>query len=236
MIRIELKKSLFQRFLKGIANISDQTILSVTTNQIYSISSSEDNAMFLYAKMVVDSSDEITLNLPSVSKLMKAIKLINKETILLDVYKNRLEYKDDGLKFVYHLLDDGVLTRSKISLEKITNFDYDLEFTIPTKFLKGVINQSATTSTEKMYVYTDGGNLYWKLGDDTRPNSNSMSFKSIKVDFVLEPFIVKIQNMKLISDSSDEVLVKINKKMGISSLNTLDDDLNLEYIMTSLLK
>jgi hypothetical protein len=200
---------------------------------MFSLVSSEDDALYLYADVLVESEDVI-LNLPSVSKLQKVIDLIDEEEIEIRLNKNHLEYKNKGLKFKYHLMDEGILnTSKKLSIAKINSFSYDKNFTISTKFLKNLLKQSSLTGTEKVYIYSEDGFLYWKLGDDSKPNSDSLTVKSIEIDFEMSPFIVKVQNLNLVANFSEEIVFKINN-MGVGSVFIEMDELTLQYIMTKL--
>jgi hypothetical protein len=232
MSKIQLKKSLFQRFLKGISTISDTTILTIKDGEMYSLSSSEDNALYLYAKMITPSED-VVLNIPSVSKLEKAINLINNEDLTFTINKNHIDYKSDGLKFKYHLLDNGVLTAAKLSVAKIQSFEFQTSFNVSTKFLKNLLKQSTLTGTDKVYIYTEDGYLYWKLGDDTKPNSDSIIVKSNEIDFEFSPFIMKTTNLNLVAGFSEEITFKISNQ-GVGCVLVDLDDLTLQYILAKL--
>jgi len=233
MIKINLKKSLFQRFLKGISAISDSTIITVDEGEMYAISSSEDNALYLYSKIELDIQESFRLNIPSVSKLEKAIKLINCEDITLTFNKNRLEYKKDGLKFVYHLLDDGVLPAYRISIAKINSFDFNDGFDIPTKFIKNLLKQNTLTGTDKVYIYTEDGYLQWKLGDNTKPNSDSITVQSIQMDDEISPFIMKTKNLGLIADFSENLQFRISSER-VGSIIIDIDNFRMQYILARL--
>lgn len=233
MVTLNLKKSLFQRFLKGISAISDSTIITVENGEMYAISASEDNALYLYSKIKVDVLETFKMNVPSVSKLEKAIKLIGCEDIILTFNRNRLEYKNDGLKFVYHLMDEGVLPASKISIAKINSFNFDSGFEIPTKFVKNLLKQTALTVTDKVYIYTEDGYLYWKLGDDTKPNSDSVTIRSIETDVEIAPFIMKTKNLGLVSDFAENLDFRLSsERVGTIIIDM--DELRIQYILARL--
>src|SRR5690606_31023873 len=119
-----------------------------------------------------------TLNLPSLKKLAKALDMVDSDEIDLNVKSNHLEYKDKKIKFKYHLHEDGVITRPKLSLEKIRNFAYDVEFELDFDFLADVLKKSSITNTNKLYIFTEDDVLVWKLGDETAPNSDTLSIAS----------------------------------------------------------
>jgi hypothetical protein len=132
-----------------------------------------------------------------------------------------LEYKDKQIKFKYHLHEEGVITRPKLSLEKIRNFEYNIEFELDFDFLSNILQKSSITNTKKLYIFTEDGNLVWKVGDETVPNSDTLSIVGDEVEFELNPFILKIDNLKLLSKVSKTGNVfKINSKLGVGCIVT----------------
>jgi hypothetical protein len=231
---MNLKKREFQMLLSSLGNINDSCVLEIGEDGIHGISSSEDNSMYAHAFLRGDF-EENTLNLPSLKKLDKAVDMIPSDDVKLKIKSNHLEYKDKDLKFKYHLHDDGVITKPKLSLEKIRNFEYDVEFELDFEFLSKILQKSSITNTKKLYIFTEDDNLVWKIGDETAPNSDSLSITSGSVDFELTPFILKIDNLKLLSKISNTGnLFKINTKLGVGCITSSYGDFEMEYIFSSL--
>jgi hypothetical protein len=236
MRHLKIKKKEFQFLLKSLAKLSDSSILTLSSDGINAISSSEDNSMYLWGCLDGDFEDN-TLNLPSLRKLSTALDLISDDDITLIINNNNLEYKNKNIKFVYHLYDDGILTRPKLSLEKIRSFKYDVEFEFDMKFLSSILKHSSITSTNKIYIYTDNGHLIWSLADKTIVNSDSLSIIGSKVSFNLPPIIINIDNMKNISKtSSNSAIFRVNSKLGVGNIDIESNDLHLNYIISSLVK
>lgn len=201
---------------------------------IHGIASSEDNSMYAHAFLQGDFIEK-NLNLPSLKKLAKALDMISSDDVNLKLNGNHLEYKDKQLKFKYHLHEDGVITRPKLSLEKIRNFEYNLEFELDFDFLSDLLQKSSITNTKKLYLFTENDHIVWKIGDDTIPNSDSLSIVGEEVDFELQSFILKIDNLKLLSKvSKNENIFKINSKLGVGCIITKSGDFEMEYIFSSL--
>lgn len=201
---------------------------------IHGIASSEDNSMYAHAYLQGDFESK-NLNLPSLKKLSKALDMISSDDVKLKLNGNHLEYKDKQLKFKYHLHEDGVITRPKLSLEKIRKFEYDLEFDLDFDFMSDLLQKSSITNTKKLYLYTEDDHLVWKIGDETVPNSDSMSIVGEEVDFELQSFILKIDNLKLLSKvSKTGNIFKINSKLGVGCIITKSGDFEMEYIFSSL--
>lgn len=180
--------------------------------------------------------EENVLNLPSLKKLSKALDMVLKDEVSLKFNGNHLEYKDKKIKFKYHLHESGVITRPKLSLEKIKNFEYDIKFSLDFDFLSDILQKSSITNTKKLYISTEDDYLIWKIGDETVPNSDSLSIQGDEVDFELPaPFILKTDNLKLLSKvSKTGNLFKINSKIGVGSIITRKGDFEIEYIFSSL--
>lgn len=207
---------------------------------IHGIASSEDNSMYAHA-FLAGEYEERNLNLPSLKKLSKALDMIQYDDLKLKLNGNHLEYKDKQLKFKYHLHEEGVITRPKLSLEKIRNFEYDIEFDLDFDFLSDLLQKSSITNTKKLYIFTDDdvttlkNSLIWKIGDETVPNSDSLVITGDEVDFDLLSFILKIDNLKLLSKVSKTGNVfKINSKLGVGCIITRNGDFEMEYIFSSL--
>ncbi len=201
---------------------------------IHGIVESEDRSMCAYAFLVGDYEDQ-QLNLPSLKKLSKAFDMVSSDTVKLKLNNNHLEYRDKSLKFKYHLHEQGVITKSRMTVEKIRNFNYDIEFDLDFDFLSNVLQKSSITNTKKLYIFTEDDHLVWKVGDETVPNSDSLSIVGDEVDFELNPFILKIDNLKLLSKvSKDNNVFRINSTLGVGCIVTKSGDFEMEYIFSSL--
>lgn len=206
----------------------------MTDDGIHAIASSEDNSMYAHAYLQGDFEYK-NLNLPSLKKLSKALDMISSENLRMKLNGNHLEYKDKQIKFKYHLHEEGVITRPKLSLEKIRNFEYNIEFDLDFDFLSNLIQKSSITNTAKLYISTEDDHLVWKIGDETVPNSDSLSIIGDEVDFELNAFILKIDNLKLLSKvSKTGNIFKINSKLGVGCIITRNGDFEMEYIFSSL--
>lgn len=179
---------------------------------------------------------ETTLNLPSLKKLSKALDMTGSEDVELKINSNNLEYKGKEIKFKYHLHDDGILNKPKLSLEKIKSFQYETEIPIGKAFLTQLLKNSAVfNDTKKLYVFTEDDHLVWSLADKTLTNTDALTIIGEEVDFELETFILNLENLRSISFASEtDILFKINSKIGIGSFELNSDDLDLNYIISSL--
>jgi hypothetical protein len=201
---------------------------------IHGIIANSDNSMYAYAHLSGEYEDK-NLNIPSLDKLTKALAMVSDEEIALKCKNNHLEYKDDKIKFKYHLHDEGLIRIPNLSLSKVRSFSFDIKFYFDLDFLSNILQKSSITNTKKLYLYTEDGYLVWKIGDDTIPNSDSICIIGDEVDFELKPFVMKIDSLKLISKISKKSNVfQINSKTRIGKISTKKDGLSIEYIFSSI--
>ena len=233
---LNLNKKEFQNYLDNISKISDNAILDISKNEISTIVSSDDRSLYLWSTLKGDFDLETTLNLPSLRKLSKALNMIGSDRLKLTINSNNLEYKGD-IKFRYHLYDEGIITKPKLTLAKIKSFEYQTEFPLNKSFFKNLLKTSSIfKDTKKLYVYTNDDQLWWSLADRTMANTDTFSINSGEVDFELDDFILNLDNMALISfGEQNDITVKINS-MGLGNFHISTNNLELNYIVSSLTK
>ncbi len=234
---MKLKAKDFKTFLLSLAKISDTSILEVKSDEIYSIAASDDRSMFLWSSIGGDFDLESTLNLPSLSKLSKLIDMVGFTDISFKLNRNNLEYKSKVAKFTYHLYDEGILMKPKITLDKIKSLTFDFEFDVTKQFLKTLLsNSSIFKDTNKLYIYTEDGNLIWSLADRTMQNTDTLTIVGEPVDFEMDEFILNLDNVRLIDfGESDTAKFEISKN-GIGKIGIESGNISQKYIVSSLTK
>jgi len=237
MSNLNLNIREFNRFLNSLSKINNSAILEVDKDKMYSIINSEDRSLFLWAELGGDFGINESLNLPSLPKLSNALDMIGTPDVIFEVSSNCLQYKGQGLKFKYHLYDDGILTKPKVTLSKIESLTYDYEFELGKGFVKTLLkNSSIFKDTNKLYIYTEDGHLVWSLADKTIPNTDAMTVIGDEVDFEMDEFILNLDNMRLVDFGTENFLTFRINKNGIGSLLLHSDNLTLNYIISSLQK
>jgi hypothetical protein len=232
---LNLKSKDFVHFLKCLSRISDKAILEVSDKEVYSIVNSDDRSLFLWAKMDGVFGVDATLNLPSVTKLSDVIEMAGSPDVSLGILSNKLQYLGKSIKFDYHLHDDGIITKPKITLAKIKTLKYDYEFYVAKDFLKTLLkNSSVFKDTNKLYIYTEDDHLVWSLCDKMTQNTDSLTVEGGEVDFEMAPFIMKLDNFRLINfDNCLDFKFEINDT-GIGCITLRFPGFVLNYIVTSL--
>jgi hypothetical protein len=180
-INIADRKSFISRFLSPINKLSDNITLKVKSNKITSITSSPDNTCIIYSVFQQPNDevdDTITLNIPDVSRFIKVLTCIDSDDIDLLYDNNNLQYKSSSVRFTYHLLEDGIISVPAISIEKVKQLEFDLDFEIPRSEIISLIRGSTfTTESNKIYFYTKDGGVVCELTDKERQNVDSFSIK-----------------------------------------------------------
>jgi hypothetical protein len=193
--------------------------------------------MFLWSTLSGDFEFETTLNLPSLTKLSDLLKMVG-DDVTFKVLNNKLSYKGNGVKFDYHLYDEGILNKPKVTLKKIKSLTYDYEFSFTKSYLKQTIlkNSSILKDTNKLYIYTEDDHLVWNLGDRTKTNTDNLTIIGDEVDFEMDEFIMNLDNLRLVEFGSSEVAKFEVSKNGIGKISIDSKPLQLNYIVSSLTK
>ena len=225
----------FLKFLDCNSKISDSSILEVTSDKISSLASSADNTLILHSEYTADTGFNDTLNIPDLKKLYRVIDTIQSEDITLQVNSNNIEYNGSGIKFKYHLFDEGFLSKPNLNLEKINSFKFDISFNINKDTIQQVFKGSTFASeTNKLYFYTDNGNIMAELTDKARHNTDKFSISLGKADFNLKPIPVNFDNIRLLSIINDDITVNINTEYGVIIFDIEQTNIKLKYIISAL--
>ena len=225
----------FLKFLDCNSKISDSSILEVTSDKISSLASSADNTLILHSEYTADTGFNDTLNIPDLKKLYRVIDTIQSEDITLQVNSNNIEYNGSGIKFKYHLFDEGFLAKPNLNLEKINSFKFDISFNINKDTIQQVFKGSTFASeTNKLYFYTDNGNIMAELTDKARHNTDKFSISLGKADFNLKPIPVNFDNIRLLSIINDSMTVNINTEYGVIIFDIEQNNIKLKYIISAL--
>ena len=225
----------FLKFLDCNSKISDSSILEVASDKISSLASSADNTLILHSEYTADTGVDDTLNIPDLKKLYRVIDTIQSEDITLQVNTNNIEYNGSGIKFKYHLFDEGFLSKPNLNLEKINSFKFDVTFNINKDTIQQVFKGSTFASeTNKLYFYTDNGNIMAELTDKARHNTYKFSISLGKAAFNLKPIPVNFDNIRLLSIINNDINVSINTEYGVIIFDIEQNNIKLKYIISAL--
>ena len=110
-----------------------------------------------------------------------------------------------------------------------------MQFKLTRTMLQRLFKGSTFASeTNKIYFYTENGNLMAELTDRSRHNTDNFTIGLDEVDFTLDPIPVNLDNIRLLSSINDEFEVKINTEYGVVIFDIQDKDIKLKYIISAL--
>ena len=118
---------------------------------------------------------------------------------------------------------------------KINSFKFDITFTISKDIIQQVFKGSTFASeTNKLYFYTDNGNIMAELTDRARHNTDKFSISLGKADFNLNPIPVNFDNIRLLSIINNDITVNINTEYGVIIFDIEQSNIKLKYIISAL--
>ncbi len=241
-LKIKNKKDFVTNFLSPVSNLNDMAVLKILGNNIECIIASSDSTIVTHATFEIetDIEEETRLNIPDLKKLIRVLSIIPKEEITVKVNENNISYNENGYKFKYHLLDDGIIKLPNINVQKINSLEFNTAFKVRESNLDTVFKGSSfTTETSKLYIYSDGDKISAELGDRSRHNADN--FNCILSDestgaSIGTPLALNFESFRLISFSnSREVEFKINQEMGVITCTLKKGNTSLIYVISALI-
>ena len=225
----------FLRYLDSLSKINESAILTIKKDRIESLVASADNTLILYSEFTSKSDLEDILNIPDIKKLSRVVDTIPSNDIEFKINSNNLEYKGNGIKFKYHLFDEGFLSKPNVNLDKINAFKFDVKFSIDRNMLNQIFKGSTFASeTNKIYFYTEDGQLMAELTDRARHNTDNFTIAIQKADFDLKPIPINFDNVRLLTSINKTFDININTEYGVVVFDNLLDNIKLKYIISSL--
>lgn len=246
ILKIKNKQSFVKNFLSTISKISDSVVLEPKSreddNFLTCLCCTSDNSVFLYIEHPIEEKmdDDIRLNCSDVKKFIRAIDAISHtDEILFTLENNNLSYKDKRLRFKYHLLEDGIIKKPAMNLQKIGQTVFHTNFVLEKESVRNLLKGSVfSCDSNKLYVSANKDGVYAKLTDKTRKNIDSITlmiadeYKGEEIESV--PFSFDI--FRMMENLNNEILVKINKDRGIVIFEMFNNYNKTIYIMSSLVK
>lgn len=229
-------KSEYLKYLDTVSKINDTGIIfDVKDDKLVSLVSSLDSTLILHSEYKSNFQFNTTLNIPDVKKLRHVLDTIEEESLEIDINSNNLEYSGNGVKFKYHLYEEGFITKPNINIDKINSFKFDTNFNLNKATIQRLFKGSTfANETNKIYFYTDGNSLMAELTDRARHNTDNFTLSLGEVKFNLEPIAVNLDNIRLLSLLNDDILVKINTEYGVVVFDIEESDIKLRYIISAL--
>jgi hypothetical protein len=246
---IPIPKSSLEKLLKPVNRLTESCVLRNSNDSIYTLCSSSDNSVILYAKTSLPISIPTTkLNIINIKKLLTGLDCLGDDGEFKIVHNdNNIVCKSintasgDNNHFKYHLVDDNIIRESTVSVEKIAALTPDTVFEISLAKVRQIMSAySFVNDVNKIYFYTKDDKVFAEIDDKTLQNVDNVSL-ILSPDFqgqpLLSPMSVKIEVFKLLASSKTSIKVKINNEFKVFIFETQEDDnTQLKYIISALVK
>jgi len=237
-------KDLFVRyFLQPIGKVSDSCCIILDDNVLGCIVSSPDNSIILNIKYDLESTSDnqsAILNIPDIKKLIRAFDVIDEESIGIKIDKNNLSYKNNNISFKYHLLENGVINRPKINIEKINNIKFNTVFYLTEKAFNDIIKASTfCVDSNKIYFFEQDGKVFGELTDRSRPNVDSFAIEvSSKYEGEgMTPLCLNLEIVRILSTNKvKQIKCRVNSELGVVLFEYGNNIFTTQYIVSSLTK
>jgi hypothetical protein len=236
-MKLQIQKDNFVQFLEAIQKVNDSFILDLQDdNKASVIAMTVDETCFLYGKTSFSECSEAVLNIPDTKKLLRAVKFIDEDLFVLKMTSNALKYTSKQTRFTYHLFDDNFLKRPKIKKDKIEAFDFDVEIELKRDVIKTLQkNASFVDQANKLYLYTENSCLYGEITDKQRANTDNISMVIAEnIDDTVPEIIIKLDNVQMLHLCHDDVVLRINTRLGLLAFEIISGLNKFMYILTSL--
>jgi hypothetical protein len=234
MQQIQVNKD-FINFIKGLAKINDAAILATAEAQLTCLIGSPDNVTIAYGIFPCTCNFSGFLNISSLSKLIKALDQIPEEQFTLVVNNNNLEYKSPNLRFKYHLLDNGIINQPAITIRKVLDYTFDVQFKVEPSKMMGISKFSAFSSdSNKIYLAGDGAKIFADLTDKARDNVDSFAFEFTECATSFDDVSLNVDFFRSLNyNNNSEIDININTTVGVIAIDIVNPTYKLKYITTS---
>jgi hypothetical protein len=246
---IPIPKSSLEKLLRPVNRLTESCVLKANQNFIYTVCSSIDNSVILYAKTEIPIDiKETKLNLINIKKLLTGLECLGESENFKLVHENNCilcqsnnEETGEKTHFKYHLVDDNIIKESTVNVEKIASLSFDTVFEIPLAKIRQIMSAySFVNDINKIYFYTKEGHVYADIDDKTQQNIDNVSLM-IAPDYsgeqITQPLSIKIEVFKNLALCKNDIKVKINNQFKVFIFQSKEDEnTELKYIISALVK
>ena len=243
MSKFNIDRRLFvENFLQPINKVSEQCVIELDNDIARVVVSDSNTTMILFGETKVDYTDTpARLNIGDVLKLLKAIECIDQDEASFSIENNNIKYSSPGLKFKYHILDDNIIAKPTINVEKLSQIDISTSFIIPKSTLRDILKSSSFTSdSNKIYFYTRDDKVICELNDKTMPNLDSVEMvasESFSGEPIKQELPLRLDWFRLFTSVNFEnVSVRYNDDNKIVIFQIENENTTLKYIVSGLTK
>jgi hypothetical protein len=248
-VLIPIPKNSLKKLLKPVNRLTESCVLILDDELIYTLCSSSDNSVILYATTKTTFKlKETKLNIINIKKFLTGLDCLGDDgDFKLEYHKNKVicrcvnEETNENTHFQYHLADDNLIKESSVTIKKIASLTYDTIFEISLSKIRQIMSAySFASNVNKIYFYTKDDKVIADINDKELPNIDDVSLmaaSSFTGDALLDPIAVKIEIFKLLASSKNSIKVKINNEFKVFVFETHEDEnTQLKYIISALVK
>lgn len=237
------KETFVQRFLLPISKLADNITLSCNNNELTTTCASPDGSIVLLAsyKSDIPIRGFARINIPDIKKFIRLLDCIEEDNIAITIENNCLRYSTPSLKFNYFLLEDSYMQRCPVNPEKIKKLNYDTTFILSnSKFNEILKGSSIATDSDKLYFFTKDGKVFCELNDFERQNINNICYV-VTDKFIGEnlkdPLPLNLESIRLLAGTKhDNFIVRINNDLKVTLFQIEENNINIKFIVSALVK
>jgi len=239
------KEAIVDKFLNPISRITEECSIHLSGNEIYALVNDLAGNIILYTKLQTQTSltEDFVLNIKDIRKLSRVFDCVPSAIIDLDVDQNAsvLKYKSPELSFKLHLVNENVIRKCQISLEKIAGLEFDSEFDLTGEKLSEILKGSVfATESNKMYFFSKDGCIYAELTDRATQDTDSVTFvvtNTISGEDITTPLPFSIEVLRLLSGQKpDNIKVKINNTYKLIAFEITTGVSETKYLIPAYVK
>lgn len=250
-MQIKIKKDIFvKQFLSPLSKIvgdddsNKGCIIDLSDNNITSICNTKDGSIILLADITsptgLKEGESTHLNIFDIRKFIKLLDCIQDDEIKLQINNNNLAYMSSNINFKFHLMDDGIIRKSVVNINKIDKLTFNNEFTMSKSKLDEIMKISGfAEDSNKIYLNCDNDEIKGELTDKTKPNIDSATIQ-IAQSYIGDNFRnipISLDVLRKISGIKfDLINIKINTQTKVLMMELNNNDCLLKYIATALVK
>jgi hypothetical protein len=248
-VLIPIPKTSLEKLLKPVNRLTESCVLRTDNESIYTLCSSSDNSVILYADTKIPVKlEETHLNIINIKKFLTGLDCLGDDgEFKLEYHENKIicrsvnKESDENTHFQYHLVDDNLIKESSVKINKIASLIYDTIFEISLSKIRQIMSAySFTNDVNKIYFYTKDDKVFAEINDKELPNIDNVSLiasSSFSGKPLSDPISVKIEVFKLLASSKTSIKVKINNEFKVFVFETQEDEnTQLKYIISALVK
>jgi hypothetical protein len=240
-VQIAVDQSSFVKgFLQSVSSISENARVEVEVGEMESLVHSADNTAILLARCKCACNGSLHFNIPNLKKFARLLGNIDGD-VSFTVDGNKIRYSEGKLSFEYFLLDDSYIGKTPLNKSKIQSLETGAQFILDGNKLSELLKLSSVTSdTEKVYFYTQDGEVIAELNDREKHNVTNVSISvadECEGD-ISSPIPFLLNNFRNISYTRETQLIfKINTSLKLAVVQFKpSSSVSLKYVFSGLVR